>query len=250
MTRQELYFNPLGKLVGKMTDPILEKAFKMTKKSADNILPLFLLLAVALDGLLMFMLGGYNLPVAMLAGLMDILGFLMVFYIVSTILGAFAGNSNMTHYAMFFKRIASFWVKLTRTFIPIKSNAVILPVAIIIFVVFTAAMAGVNIGYQAMSGSINPIGSFMGSARGNLLTIAGLLDIFVWLVIIRSLLSWVSPDPRNPVVQIIASLTEPIMEPFRRIIPTLGAIDISPMVLIFVVYFIKTMLVRVVGIIF
>ncbi len=32
MTRQELYFNPLGKLVAKMTDPVLEKAFKLTKK--------------------------------------------------------------------------------------------------------------------------------------------------------------------------------------------------------------------------
>ncbi len=42
MTRQELYFNPLGKLVAKMTDPpVLEKAFKLTKKSADNMLPLF-----------------------------------------------------------------------------------------------------------------------------------------------------------------------------------------------------------------
>jgi YggT family protein len=63
-------------------------------------------------------------------------------------------------------------------------------------------------------------------------------------------MSWVSPDPRNPVVQIIHSLTEPVMEPFRKIIPTIGVIDISAMVLIFVVYFIKTMLVRLVGIIF
>ena len=251
MTRQELYFNPLGKLVGKMTDPILEKTFKLTKKSADNILPIFIIFAVVLDGLVVFMLTTAGIPAAMLYGLADILGFLMIFYIVSTILGGFAGNASMTHYAMFFKRIASFWVKLTRTFIPIKSNAVIIPAIIIVFAFFTAAVAGVNIAYQAMLGSaVNPIGSLIIAARSNLLTVAGLLDIFVWLIIIRALMSWVSPDPRNPVVQIIHSLTEPVMEPFRKIIPTIGAIDISPMVLIFVVYFIKTMLVRLVGIVF
>lgn len=251
MTRQELYFNPLGKLVGKMTDPILEKALKLTKKTADNILPVFIILAVVLNGLVVFMLTSAGLPAAMLYGLADILGFLMIFYVVSTILGGFAGNSTMTHYATFFKRIASFWVKLARTFIPIKSNAVILPAIILIFAFFTAAVAGVNIAYQAMmGGAINPVASLMMAARSNLLTVAGLLDIFVWLIIIRALMSWVSPDPRNPVVQIIHSLTEPVMEPFRKIIPTIGAIDISPMVLIFVVYFMKTMLVRLVGIIF
>ncbi|ADD68130.1 protein of unknown function YGGT [Denitrovibrio acetiphilus DSM 12809] len=250
MTRQELYFNPLGKLVAKMTDPVLEKAFKLTKKGADNILPIFLVLAVLLDGLVIFMLTGYGIIIALLAGLADILTFLMLFYIVSTILGGFAGNASMTHYAMFFKRIASFWVKLTRTFFPIKSNGIILPAVIIIFAFFTLAIAGVNIGYQTVTSGINPVASIMSAARSNLLSVAGLLDIFVWLVIIRALMSWVSPDPRNPVVQIIHSLTEPVMEPFRKIIPTIGAIDISPMVLIFVVYFLKTLLVRLVGIIF
>ncbi len=88
--------------------------------------------------------------------------------------------------------------------------------------------------------------------KSNILEIAGLLDIFVWLVIIRALLSWVSPDPRNPpVVQLIVSLTDPIMEPFRKVIPSLGGIDISPpMLLIFVVYFMKTMIVQLVRMMF
>lgn len=101
-----------------------------------------------------------------------------------------------------------------------------------------------------MTSSLNPVASLKTAFRTDFIAIAGLLDIFVWLIIIRALLSWVSPDPRNPVVQLIAALTEPVMEPFRKIIPPLGAIDISPMILIFVVYFIKTIMVRLVGIMF
>lgn len=103
MTRQELYFNPLGKLVGKITDPVLEKAFRLTKKNADNILPLFMLLAIVLNGLVIFMLTGLSLPVAMLAGLADLLTFLMLFYIVCVLMGGMAGNVSMSHYAMFSK---------------------------------------------------------------------------------------------------------------------------------------------------
>jgi len=250
MTRQELYFNPLGKLVGKMTDPILEKVFKLTKKNADTALPLFIIVAVALEALITLMFSGFSIQIAILYSLADILTFLMLFYIVCVIIGSFAGNSNMSHYAMFFHRLASFWVKLTRTFFPLKNNAVIIPAIIIIFAVFTLAGSGVTLGFQFFSGAINPVAAILTATKTNIFAIAGLLDIFIWLIIIRSLLTWVSPDPRNPIVQIIASLTDPILEPFRRIIPPLGAIDISPMILIFVVYFVKMMLIRLMGIIF
>lgn len=250
MTRQELYFNPLGKIVGKMTDPVLEKAFKLNKKTADNILPIFLIVAILLDALVIFLLVGTSLPVAIFAGLADILTFLMLFYLVSVILGSFAGNAGMSHYAMFFKRISSFWVKLTRTFIPIKSNAVVVPAAIIIFAVFTLISTGITIGFQYFTTGINPVIALNTAAKVNILAVTGLLDAFVWLIIIRALMSWVSPDPRNPIVQLIVSLTDPVLIPFSRIIPPIGPVDISPMILIFVVYFIKIMLIRLVGIIF
>lgn len=249
MTRQELYFNPLGKLIAKVTDPILEKTFKMTKKSADNILPLFILLAMALDSLVVFMLTRSSLIYSVLAGVMDILVFLMLFYVVSTIMGGFAGSASMTQYATFFKRIASFWVKLTRTFIPVKSNVVILPTVVVIFAFFTLATAGILVIEQVLTNSMNIIMVLKSAFKINVFSLVGLLDIFVWLIIIRALMSWVSPDPRNPVVQIIHALTEPVMEPFRKVIPNFGGIDLSPMLLIFVVYFLKTILTRLIGMI-
>lgn len=59
------------------------------------------------------------------------------------------------------------------------------------------------------------------------------LDIFMWLIIIRALLTWVNPDPYNRLVRIIYRLTEPVLVPIRRILPLQGTgIDFSPMIAI------------------
>jgi YggT family protein len=78
--------------------------------------------------------------------------------------------------------------------------------------------------------------------------IAGLLNavcsIYVYLIIIRVLLSWFSPDPYNPLYRALLSITEPIMDPFRRIIPPLAGIDLSPIVIILIIeYILKGMLI-------
>ncbi len=59
-----------------------------------------------------------------------------------------------------------------------------------------------------------------------------LAQILTFAIIIRALLSWFPVDPRNPLVQMLVQITEPILEPMRRIIPRLGMIDLSPMVAI------------------
>lgn len=58
-----------------------------------------------------------------------------------------------------------------------------------------------------------------------------LLTVLGFAIIIRALLSWVSIDPYNPLVQILFQITEPILAPLRRIIPPIGGMmDISPIV--------------------
>ena len=85
---------------------------------------------------------------------------------------------------------------------------------------------------------------------GNFLqTIAGILDLaitfFWWLVIIRALLSWVNPDPNNMIVQFIERATDPLLYPFRQIIPTykLG-IDLSPILAILFLFFLRSFVVK------
>lgn len=71
--------------------------------------------------------------------------------------------------------------------------------------------------------------SFIQGLGEGLILILGLFPGFFSLVIIAgALLSWVSPDPYNPIVQAIYGISEPFLAPFRRIVPHLGGLDISP----------------------
>lgn len=69
----------------------------------------------------------------------------------------------------------------------------------------------------------------------------GAMDLYTWVLIIRALLSWVSPDPRNPIVQLLVRLTEPVQRPLRRLVPPgrLGGLDLSPMLAILLIQFVK-----------
>lgn len=84
---------------------------------------------------------------------------------------------------------------------------------------------------------------------GNLVaTVAQLLDaaltIYTWIVILRVLISWVGPDPFNPIVQFLMHVTDPFLDKFRRIIPPLGMFDVSPVVAILVLQALQHFLVR------
>lgn len=69
-----------------------------------------------------------------------------------------------------------------------------------------------------------------------------LLSILYWLVLIRALISWVNPDPFNPLVQFLNRTTEPILQPIRRLLPPMG-IDISPIIAFLAIIFLKSFLV-------
>jgi len=70
------------------------------------------------------------------------------------------------------------------------------------------------------------------------------LRLYMWLIIIRVLLSWVNPDPRNPVVQFFIRATEPVLAPIRSRLPTRGTgLDLSPLVVILAIQFLQHSLV-------
>ena len=70
------------------------------------------------------------------------------------------------------------------------------------------------------------------------------LNIYMWIIIARALISWVNPDPYNPIVSFLYRVTEPVLYRVRRIIPDLGGIDLSPLVVLLAIYFLKEFLVR------
>ena len=80
-------------------------------------------------------------------------------------------------------------------------------------------------------------------ALGKILDI--LLSAYMWIIIISALISWVNPDPYNPIVRFLHAVTEPVLRPVRRIIGSrTGFVDISPMVVILAILFVKYFLIQ------
>ncbi len=69
------------------------------------------------------------------------------------------------------------------------------------------------------------------------------LTFYYWAILIRALISWVNPDPYNPIVRFLHSATEPVLAPIRRLLPMM-AIDFSPIIAFFAIVFFKTFLVQ------
>ena len=89
------------------------------------------------------------------------------------------------------------------------------------------------------------LGNFL-SATAQILKI--ILELYMWIMIIRSLLSWVNPDPYNPIVQFLNSITEPVLYRVRQIMPMSGTgIDFSPMIVILLIIFLQSFLVNSIG---
>ena len=82
-----------------------------------------------------------------------------------------------------------------------------------------------------------------------LIAIAKVLDIvlsiFMWIVIARAVLSWVSPDPYNPIVRFIHKVTEPVLYQVRKRIPVnFGGIDFSPIIVFLAIIFLQRFVVH------
>ncbi len=71
------------------------------------------------------------------------------------------------------------------------------------------------------------------------------LTIYMWLIIIRAIISWVNPDPYNLIVRFLYNVTEPVLYQVRRLIPMRGiGIDFSPIIVILVIVFLQSFVVR------
>lgn len=65
------------------------------------------------------------------------------------------------------------------------------------------------------------------------------LSIYMWMIIISALLSWVNPDPYNPIVRFLHSVTDPVLRPLRRRLGFSMGLDISPMIVILIIMFLR-----------
>ena len=81
------------------------------------------------------------------------------------------------------------------------------------------------------------------SATAQVLSIV--LQLYMWVIIIRALLSWVNPDPYNPIVQLLHSITEPVLLRVRQLVPMSGiGIDFAPIIVLLAIVFLKEFVVH------
>ena len=71
--------------------------------------------------------------------------------------------------------------------------------------------------------------------------VAWILDLYSYVIIAAALMSWVSPDPRNPVVLILRQITEPVLAPVRRLLPPwrTAGLDLSPLIVLIAIQFVE-----------
>ena len=96
--------------------------------------------------------------------------------------------------------------------------------------------------FRRGTNSMFVIGNFL-AAIAKILDIA--LTLYMWIIIARAVISWVNPDPRNPIIRFLNTVTEPVLYRIRRLLPiSFGGIDFSPILVLLVIIFVQSFLVR------
>ncbi|MEE9614707.1 MAG: YggT family protein [Thermodesulfobacteriota bacterium] len=73
------------------------------------------------------------------------------------------------------------------------------------------------------------------------------LTIYLYVIIARAVISWVNPDPYNPIVQFLHRATDPVLYQIRKRVPMMGGVDISPIIAIMIIFFLQAFLVATLG---
>jgi len=221
----EAYFNNIFNLLYRITDPLLVPVRYILRNETKGIL-LSVLCLVVIRGLVYVSIK----PMLFISGIgysfISLFQLLFRFYMVIWFV------SVLTKYSF----ESSFLNMVQRAFAPLNSISKRFGLASRHFYVFTFFFLWVLyallislINFAMLTGAVHPSFSIIRALGEGLILMIGLFPGFFSLVIIvGALLSWVSPDPYNPVVQAIYGISEPFLAPFRRIIPTLGGLDVSP----------------------
>lgn len=218
LLESERYDALLG-MVFRATDPIVMPLGNSLRSRRVNLAPA-LIIAVLL--LLKGMIWG-SIPLT-LQSFVDTLFRLYVFILI-----IIAGYREY-----YTNPIANFGQRLVNPVRAIAANFSrhLMTVNILTVVILVILRSVVTLLLSSMAGTMAPI-SVQAVVIESLLMIIDLSWYFVLIIIINAFLSWVSPDPLNPVVQLLALISAPIIEPIRRVVPPLaGAIDISPIIAI------------------
>ncbi len=226
-TTQERYDNLLG-MAYRATDPVLRYTGSALRLNQFNFAPLLVIFVLLI-------LKGLIFPTTGIAGIFrDFFSFLFQVYalILIIIMGyrEYFVNPiiNFTHRLVNpIRAIAANITNYLPNFFSNKLlmvNIISLLIAILLHTIMILILSNIAGG---------EVITFKIAILKTLYLILNLTTFFIYVIVINALLTWFSPDPGNPLVQLLSLLAAPIVEPFRRFIPPLGGMfDISPMIAI------------------
>jgi len=227
----EAHFSPIYGLIYRITDPVIKLFSPLSSKPVWQGL-MGVLALVLLRGLIYASAGAMELATGMGSSLIDLLqllfqGYMALWLVLFLSQWTFGGSPFAILERAFhpFNRL-SWRFRIRRTRYPVFLLLVLLGA----YVVLTGIVRFVFLGG-------NPFGVFL--PYGLLEAVMLVLSLFPFpgffsvVIIVGALLSWVSPDPANPVVRAIYGISEPLLAPFRRIVPLIGGLDLSPIVALF-----------------
>jgi Predicted integral membrane protein len=136
--------------------------------------------------------------------------------------------------------VSSFINKLTR--VPLKALKPIFPTVknISLAAVALALMLQMVLGFLAMGGAPNIWVVFIWSLAE---LIDSLINVFIYSIFAVVIISWINPGSYNPAVEVLHKITEPVLKPFRRLIPPVSGMDLSPIAALLALQVLKMLLI-------
>lgn len=228
----EAHFNPFYGLLYRITDPLLLPSRYFTRAPWQGILVTVVAVSI-LRGFLYTLGGLLDLEEAMGKSLLELAQLFFQGYMVLWFMALLTKSLYTNPMGQL----------IGRAFLPLDyllgalgiPRRKILPYSFLLLLVLFAivSMAVRAIFWGAAFTSARLLAASLSEA---LLLTVGLFPFpgfFSVVLILGAILTWFSPDPRNPLVQAVYGISEPLLSPFRRFIPSLGPIDISPVVALF-----------------
>jgi|Deesub1362A_J573_1020465.scaffolds.fasta_scaffold00295_27 YggT family protein len=225
----EAYFHPIYRVIYRVTDPILLPFRYVTATHTQGVL-LGVGCLVVLRGAIYMTLLPLGFSEGVGRSLLELLRLLFQVYAVMWVVGLLSGRGYGTPMIHMFAR-AFLPVDTVLRHLRVPPGRFHLAAFLVLWISYgilaTATLSALILGRVPSPGLL-----LHGLGEGLLLIIRlfPFPGFFSLVLIVGALLSWVSPDPRNPVVQTIYGISEPLLIPFRRFLPHLGGLDFSPLI--------------------
>ncbi len=225
----EAYYHSIYSIIYRISDFLLTPTKTITQNPTQGTIVIIIALLV-IRGALYTTVTQLTLVAGIGTSMLGLFRFLFQAYMVIVIISILSRPGFKTSFLNTLERAFLPFYSIARQF-KIRSEFFYFFVFIslcILYSIFSTFIRSVMI----VQTGLVPATFIYGLVEGLILTLAlfPVPGFFSVVIIIGALLSWVSPDPSNPVVQAIYGISEPLLSPFRKIIPLLGGIDISPII--------------------